>query len=565
MGLNAALATASRSLGVFTAGIQVAGENISNSESPGYIREQLQIVPDAPYRKGNLLIGTGAFATGIVQTIDQFLETRIHRANTEFTAADARNSIYKQLEGSLGELGENDLSTSLDDFLASINDVINEPDSAAVRQVVIQEGQSLAADVSAMRLRVDELRRTQTVKVNQLVDEANQLIEQIASLNPQIVKLESAGLSKSDAGGLRVQRYAALNRLSEIVPIRYIEREGGGVDVFTDSDYLIITGQTQRLETYTIEDRGSTVTNVRLETTNKEMGSASGGELRGIIEGRDAVLGGFVDKLDSYAGALISEFNRVYASGEGLAGYTTVTGQTRLDDTTSALNAAGLAFTPKHGSFDLKVINKLTGIATTTNIAVDLDGIGTDTSLQSLKNALDAVGNVDASITGDGRLKIDAAANFEVRFGNDTSDALAALGINTFFTGSDGGNIGVNAAVLADQRLFASSLGGGPADNRNAIALANFITGPAASLNGASLDEFYETAVGSVAQASASEAAVAEGFQAFRDSLRGQREQSSGVNVDEEIIKVLEFQRAFQSAARLVSTIDELFTILLNM
>jgi flagellar hook-associated protein 1 FlgK len=248
-----------------------------------------------------------------------------------------------------------------------------------------------------------------------------------------------------------------------------------------------------------------------------------------------------------------------------LAGFQTVTGQTRLDDTTSALNAAGLAFTPKHGSFQLKVTNSLTGVTTTSNIAIDLDGIGGDTSLEDLRNAIAAVANVDAGITPDGRLKIDAAANFEIRFSNDTSGVLAALGVNTFFTGSNAGDIGVNSVVAGNQLLFASSQGGGPSDNRNAVLMAEFVNRPIAALNGASLDQFYESTIASVAQASASETALAEGLKGFRDSLRGQRDQFSAVSLDEEIVRVMEFQRAFQAAARLVSTIDELFTTLLNM
>jgi flagellar hook-associated protein 1 FlgK len=44
-----------------------------------------------------------------------------------------------------------------------------------------------------------------------------------------------------------------------------------------------------------------------------------------------------------------------------------------------------------------------------------------------------------------------------------------------------------------------------------------------------------------------------------------QRSQFSGVSLDEEAIKILEFQHAFQAAARLISTIDELFTTLVTM
>jgi flagellar hook-associated protein 1 FlgK len=48
-------------------------------------------------------------------------------------------------------------------------------------------------------------------------------------------------------------------------------------------------------------------------------------------------------------------------------------------------------------------------------------------------------------------------------------------------------------------------------------------------------------------------------------SLKSQREQYSGVSLDEEAIKIMEFQRSYQSAARLISTIDELFGVLLSM
>lgn len=50
MGLNATLSMAKQSLEVFGAGIQVAGQNISNAGTPGYIREELVLNPADPFR-----------------------------------------------------------------------------------------------------------------------------------------------------------------------------------------------------------------------------------------------------------------------------------------------------------------------------------------------------------------------------------------------------------------------------------------------------------------------------------------------------------------------------------
>src|SRR5690554_6476044 len=109
MGLSAALANAGRSLEVFTAGITVAGQNIANANTPGYVREKLLLSTNPSFRVGQLLFGTGVQATGIKQQIDLYLESRLYNASSDAISAIARRDIFQQLEGELRELGENDL------------------------------------------------------------------------------------------------------------------------------------------------------------------------------------------------------------------------------------------------------------------------------------------------------------------------------------------------------------------------------------------------------------------------------------------------------------------------
>ena len=399
MGLNAALAVAGRSLEVFTAGIQVAGQNISNATTPGYIREELVLQTAIPYENGGLVFGTGANVAGIKQQIDKYLETRIHAANSELNTSAARETIFKQLENQIRELGDGDLSSSLSSFLATINDVVNQPESASLRQIVVDQGGRFAQDIANLRSRIDDIRRAQSVSIDSLVSEANSLIHKIADLNPQIATLEKGGLTGSEAGAAQPERYDALNRLSEILPITYRETEDGKVDVFTTDNYLVLGSTTQELESFKSVDRGVQVTNVRLATTKSVISEvATGGELRGIIEGRDQILGGFVDNLDKLAQGVIQEVNRIHTSGEGVEGFQSVTAYNAVQDTTASLDsaAAGLKFPPQHGSFQIKVTNKLTGLTETTTVNVDLDGIGTDTTLESLRAAIDGISNVSA-------------------------------------------------------------------------------------------------------------------------------------------------------------------------
>ena len=564
MGLSAALATAGRSLEVFSAGLQVAGQNISNAGSPDYIREKLVLNAGASYRQGNLVFGTGVDASGIRQQIDKYLEGRLHSAASDSSGANALTAGYQQLETALQSLGDNSIPSALNDFLAKINDVVNQPESGTVRTVAVTQGEQFAAQITSLNGQIDDQRTALNSKVTDLVGEANKLLDQIAKLNPQIASIEAGGLSKSDAGSLRSQRYAALNRLAEIIPIKSVEQPSGSVDVFLGSDTLVTSNQVQKLETVKGNDRGVEVLNVRVKDAQTPL-SGSGGELNGTLNSRDQILGGFTDKLDTYTSNLIFEFNKLHACGEGVSGFTTVTATNQVADINAGLNAAGLKFIPQHGSFQIKVVNTATGIVQASEIPIDLDGIGSETSLDSLRTALNGVGNVTASITSDRRLSITAAAGYEIKFGNDTSGTLAALGINTFFSGADAHDIAVNSRVADNPDLFASGQGAGAGDGSNALQLAQFIDRPVSALGNVTVGDYYNQVVSQLSQDSASASAVAQGFAGFQDALKTQRAQTSGVSLDEEAINVLNFQKNYQATAKFIRTGDSLFTTWLNI
>lgn len=565
MSLNGALSIASNALQLYSLGIQIAGNNIANASTPGYIREQLRVYPSAPYAVGTVLVGTGAQAAGVRQVFDRFLEDRIHTANSDYSAAAIRSQTYSQLESIVGELGEQDLSSSLNRFIQAVQNAANQPDDAALRNIVVQQASQFAFDAVSLRQRVAGLRDAYSDQMRALTEEANALINEISALNPQISRLEANGLDLSEAGPLRVQRLNALNRLSEILPIRVHEQASGSIDVFTDNDFLILGGYTQQLEAVLAPtESGLAEINVQTSLTRATVGRG-GGELGGLIESRDQILNGYLNELDKFVGAVIFEFNKFHASGEGLIGYTNVTSSNFVNSTTAALNQAGLAFSPEHGGFEIKVRNTATGVEETHQIAINLDGIGADTSLEDLRAAMNSLGQVTAEITSENKLRITTTAGYEVRFQNDTSGVLAALGINTFFTGHSSDDIAVNGLIASDHRYFASGQGGGAADNRNALELAQFIDRPLNSLKGLTIDKFQTSLVTQIAQAASAEKAMAEGSRGFRDSLMVQREQKSGVSIDEEAIQLLNLQRNYQAAARIITTIDQLMNTLLQM
>jgi len=288
--------------------------------------------------------------------------------------------------------------------------------------------------------------------------------------------------------------------------------------------------------------------------------------LAGLVIARDEILGGFHDQLDEFARTLAFEFNKLFSSGQGLKGYQSIASEALVDDTAAALDATGLDFTPVNGSLQVQVFDRQTGLTETTDIFVKLNGLDDDTTLEDLAAALDAVDGISAAVTPTRGLTIRSdSSTQEFAFANDTSGVLAALGLATFFSGTSASGMKVNQAVLDNPALFAASNGGIGAGTGNAVELAAFLDRPLDGASGSTLDVMYSRLVGGVAESASAAAAVAEGFRVFEQSLTGQHLAITGVNLDEEAVRLITLQRTFQASARYISTLSELLELLVNL
>jgi flagellar hook-associated protein 1 len=197
---------------------------------------------------------------------------------------------------------------------------------------------------------------------------------------------------------------------------------------------------------------------------------------------------------------------------------------------------------------------------------VDTSGLGHDTTLAGLAAAIDNIEGISASVTSDNRLAIASdSTDVEFAFGGDTSGALAALGVNTFFTGTTAHDLGVNADLQGDPTKFAASRGGIGADTANAVDLAAFLDRPLASRAGATITQLYDAMQNGVTQGSAQAKATAIAASTFESSLRAQSTSISGVNLDEEAVQMMQYQRAYQASAKFITTINELFDVLVQI
>jgi flagellar hook-associated protein 1 FlgK len=139
------------------------------------------------------------------------------------------------------------------------------------------------------------------------------------------------------------------------------------------------------------------------------------------------------------------------------------------------------------------------------------------------------------------------------------------LGLNTFFSGSSARGLKVRETVREDPAKFAASRGGIGVDTENAVELAGFLDRPLNSQSGSSLAELYDRLVAETVQGSAVSRSVAEGTRVFEETLRGQKLSTSGVNLDEEAIRLIGHQQSYQASARYIKVLEELLDVLINL
>ncbi len=565
MSLYSSIRMAANSLQANQIAMQVVGQNIANANTPGYLREEVVLTPAPTQRHGGLLLGLGVQVQAVIQQVDHFLEARLRGATSDRAGSEVVEQTYAELEGIVNELGDADLSTSLNKFFASIAEILNQPEDASIRNLAVLAGNQFAEQVRGVARRVQSLRAGLNQRVCDIGARINKLTEEIRSLNIKIAEAEGGDVSRSDAVGLRDQRMVALENLAKLIDIRVEQQPSGEVVVYSGGDFLVSEGIRREVEVVMDADRGLAVAEIQLAETASPL-MATSGELAGLVHARDNVLGGFLDQLDVFARSLIFEFNKVFSGGQGLSGYDQLTSEFSVDAAGAALNEAGLEFTPASGSFQIILYNRNTGLTKTTDIHVDLNGAGKETTLADLAGQLDAIDGISAEVTATRCLRITSdGSDQQIAFANDTSGVLAALGLNTFFSGFSALSINVTAALKADPSKFAASRGGIAADTQNAVELADLADRGLAGRSGASIRSLYDRLASDLAQGSTIATSEAEGNRVFEETLRGQKLATSGVSLDEEAVKLMAYQHAFNASAKYVATLREMLDRLVDL
>jgi flagellar hook-associated protein 1 FlgK len=263
---------------------------------------------------------------------------------------------------------------------------------------------------------------------------------------------------------------------------------------------------------------------------------------------------------------IIRQVNRVHSQGQGTNGLSEAIGEPLLDDLEAPIEQAGSRLQIDNGSFFIHLHDTASGTSKAHEIRIRQQGDANDTTVNGLLQQLNQINGLQASVSEDGRFQIRATSSAtRFSFSQDTSGVLASLGINTFFSGTSANTIRVRDDIANDPGRLAISLDGPGRGNGNAIALAEAFDQADAALNGQSLRENYEGMLAVMTQEINAQRAITDGTRGFYQTLEARHLGMTGVNLDEEGVRMLMYQRAFQASSRLIAVTNELLDTLVNI
>ena len=174
-----------------------------------------------------------------------------------------------------------------------------------------------------------------------------------------------------------------------------------------------------------------------------------------------------------------------------------------------------------------------------------------DQTIPSLRASLDTLAS---------ELVIQVNQQHRVGFGLDGST-------NQDFFVAAGTTASTIAVSLANARQIAASSTaiGVPGNSANALAVAGLRNTAFASFGNVTFQEYYSAIAGNFGSTAQGVEGDLRAQQILYDQLTSQRASISGVSMDEEIANLLQYQRSFEAASRMIVIADELFQTILSI
>jgi flagellar hook-associated protein 1 len=621
MGLTQALSSALSGLQVNQASLALVSANVANADTPGYTRKTVNQVPASANG-----INVGVRIADVQRQLDQYVQRQLRTEYSGANYADTRAQFYSRLQDIYGQPGSaNALETVYNNFTNALQALSTSPDSSAARSTVISTAQLLAQQLNQMSNSIQSLRGDAELSIANAVTQANNAMSQIAALNQKIAASPQAD---SETATLMDQRDSYIDQLSQLMDINIIKGDQNQLNIFTTSGIQLAGSQAAELtfnaqgtvaaaSQWSANPSQSTLGTITLTASSGnsidliQNNSIHSGAIAAYLQMRDQDLVQAQNQLDAIAAAMASALSDRTTSGTAVTAgaqsgfdvdvgslsagntitvnYTDVGTSTshtltlmRVDDP-SALPLSNSATTnPNDTVVGLDFSGGIGSVITQINTAFAGTGMTASnpsgTTLEILDDGAANTVNVDSVSTTVTATSL-AGGSAELPFFTDVTTPYTGA-ITTLGSQSIGfsGRITVNAALAADPSgLVAYQAGTASGDSTRPDFIYQQLTGTSLTYSpntgigtsaapfSASLTTFLRQVVSQQAEAASSADSLKQGQDVVLSALQQRFNDSSSVNVDQEMANLLTLQNSYAANARVLSAVKDMLDTLLQI
>ncbi len=313
-GLTSALNAGKTSLGVNQKSIEIIGNNISNLNTEGYSRQSAVLTAYPSMNFGGFFIGQGVVVSNISRDHDVFVTNMLQDKSIEYGLYNGQTQALSELERNF-TIGEENISTEINRYFDSWQELSANPSGLVERDIVIQRGELLT---EKFHLAVNDLNKVKTNindSIVSKVDAINSKINEIADLNDRIFTIEVQGQT---ANGSRDRRDTLVKELSESLGVKTYEDKQGMTAVILNNGLPLVQGN-MAMEIEAIPNGSDVDLVLHVGGVTKPLSLRSlGGEFEGLLKMRDEFIPELKDDLDRLAWEISGAVNEQHFAGAGL-------------------------------------------------------------------------------------------------------------------------------------------------------------------------------------------------------------------------------------------------------
>jgi len=316
-------------------GLELTGHNISNTKTPGYSRQRLNLASIEGATTQSIIlqatngqVGGGVEVVNIEQIRDQFLDAQYRKETNEYNMWETKSDVMYYVEDIVREPSDSGLTSVLSVLYKSLQEFSKKPQDEDIRNLVRQNAITTTETINYYAEKLELLQKEQDDAIDMTASKANSLLNDIAALNLAIVKYE---LNGENANDLMDKRNYALDQLSDLVDITYKLNDRNMVSVYFGKDNTVLIDNTDdkvnEMHLFEISESGQSFygkynfheLSANGVTVNSD--SISGGTLKGYFDMRDGDSASFyglpyiMNQFDTLAGHLVKVFNDINKAG----------------------------------------------------------------------------------------------------------------------------------------------------------------------------------------------------------------------------------------------------------